>query len=213
MTRTTNPASTQDNTQAEDHDTIQAAPQRRRRLPPEARRAQLLDVALSVFAEMGIERAGHADIAKRVGVSTATVFNYFPTRDALVDAVLEEAKVRIDRMFEDIGPLSDDPVKRILQGAAAYQRVVEDSPDLVKMFLKWGVSFDPDIRPRYLAYQKSVLQRLVKLLPESEDPMTEARLLYAAANSMAVMLFDGESLDVLTGYSRRIARALAKPDA
>ena len=185
---------------------------RRRRLSPDQRRAQLMETALGVFAEMGIERAGHADIAKRVGVSTATVFNYFPTRDALVNAVLNEVEARITRLFDELGPLSSDPLKRILQGAAAYQVMVSDSPDLVKTFLKWGVSFEPSIRPRYLAFQKSVLERMTVLLPDtSDDPLTDARLLYGAANSMAVMLFDGESLDVLLDYSRRIARTLAKP--
>ena len=161
---------------------------------------------------MGIERAGHADIAKQVGVSTATVFNYFPTRDALVEAVLDEVEARVIAIFDKMGPLSDDPEKRILQGAAAYQRMVEDSPDAVKTFLKWGVSFEPSIRPRYLAFQRRILDKLTVLLPHSTDPLTEARVLYGAANSLAVMLFDGERMELLAGYSARMARILAKPD-
>ncbi|EMQ43494.1 hemagglutinin/protease regulatory protein [Vibrio cholerae O1 str. NHCC-006C] len=44
-----------------------------------------MEIALEVFAKRGIGRGGHADIAQ---VSVATVFNYFPTREDLVDDVL-----------------------------------------------------------------------------------------------------------------------------
>ena len=40
---------------------------------------------VEVFARRGIGRGGHADIAEIAQVSVATVFNYFPTREDLVD--------------------------------------------------------------------------------------------------------------------------------
>ena len=184
----------------------------RQRLSPEARRTQLLATAIDVFAEMGIERAGHSDIAKRAGVSTATVFNYFPSRDALVDAVLAEIQVIVDAMFASIIDLSDDMERRILQLASAYEAMVASQPAASKTFLKWGVSFDPEIRPQYLAFQSRILDRLVEFLPPSEDPRTEARLLFGAANMLATMTFDGATVDELVPYARRIAQVLAKPD-
>ena len=183
----------------------------RRRLSPQARRAQLLQTAIDVFAQMGIERAGHGDIAKRAGVSTATVFNYFPTRDALVNAVLAEIELIVERMFASITDLSDDPERRILQMAAAYQAMVEEQPAAVQTFLKWGVSFDPEIRPHYLDFQSRILDRLVGFLPESADPRTEARILYGAANMLATMAFDGADMEILSQYAKRIAQTLARP--
>ena len=64
--------------------------ERRRRLPPEERRAQLLSIAIDVFADRGLGAARHAEIAERAGVAVSTVFAYFETREALVDAVLRE---------------------------------------------------------------------------------------------------------------------------
>ena len=63
-----------------------------KRLSPEERRVQLPETAMDVFAKMGIERAGHGDIAKRADVSTPTVFNYFPTRALLVESKPGAAK-------------------------------------------------------------------------------------------------------------------------
>ena len=64
--------------------------EKRRRLPPEERRAQLLEIAIDVFADRGLGAARHAEIAERAGVAVSTVFAYFETREALVDAVLDE---------------------------------------------------------------------------------------------------------------------------
>ncbi len=185
----------------------------RRRLSPEERREQLLDIAVDVFAEMGIERGGHGDIAKRAGVSTATVFNYFSTRAALVDAVLDRIESVVEEMFASLTELSDDPVKRILQLAAAYQRMSIEQPATVKTFLKWGVSFDPEIRPQYLAFQSRIFDRLEVFLPEGAKRRTEARIIYGAANMLATMLFDGAPMDVLIDYARRIAETLGSPAA
>ncbi len=57
----------------------------RTRLSPQKRKLQLMEIALEVFATRGIGRGGHADIAEIAQVSVATVFNYFPTREDLVD--------------------------------------------------------------------------------------------------------------------------------
>ncbi len=47
-----------------------------------------MEIALEVFAKREIGRGGPADIAEIAQVSVATVFNYFPTREDLVDDVL-----------------------------------------------------------------------------------------------------------------------------
>ena len=60
----------------------EAAPRSaRKRLPPDERRAQLLAIAIDVFAERGLGAARHAEIAERAGVAVSTVFVYFPTRE------------------------------------------------------------------------------------------------------------------------------------
>ena len=55
----------------------------RRRLPPEMRRAALLEAALEVFAELGFERATLHDVAERAGVTKGAVYHYFASKDEL----------------------------------------------------------------------------------------------------------------------------------
>src|SRR6476661_6171169 len=53
-----------------------------RRLPEERPR-QILDAALTVFAEHGLAAARLDDIAKRAGLSKGTIYLYFPNKEEL----------------------------------------------------------------------------------------------------------------------------------
>lgn len=67
-----------------------AATAAKERLTPEARRRQLLDVASTIVTEQGVEHLEIRALAKRAGVTRPVVYRYFPTRQALVLALLED---------------------------------------------------------------------------------------------------------------------------
>lgn len=67
-----------------------AAPRWRRR--SEARPEEILDAALAEFTERGFEAARMEDIAKAAGISKAAIYLYFPSKMALLEALIE-AKV------------------------------------------------------------------------------------------------------------------------
>ncbi len=54
------------------------------------RRAEILRAALEVIAERGYRGASLAAIAERVGLTQQGLLHYFPTKEALLVAVLEE---------------------------------------------------------------------------------------------------------------------------
>lgn len=56
---------------------------------PDAR-GRLLDAAVHLFSEQGVAGTTVAEIAARVGVTSAMVHYYFKTKDQLLDAVVEE---------------------------------------------------------------------------------------------------------------------------
>lgn len=55
----------------------------------DGRREDILRVALTLFALKGIEGTGLREIAERIGVSQPALYHYFPSKDALVDAVID----------------------------------------------------------------------------------------------------------------------------
>lgn len=58
--------------------------QHRRRLPPEERRAEILDAALAVFSELSYDRATLNDVVERVGVSKGCLYHHFGSKEELL---------------------------------------------------------------------------------------------------------------------------------
>jgi AcrR family transcriptional regulator len=56
-----------------------------------ANRAAILDAAREVFAGMGFGAASVRDIVRRTDLATGTFYNYFPDKEAVFGALLEEA--------------------------------------------------------------------------------------------------------------------------
>ncbi|HEV8249836.1 MAG TPA: helix-turn-helix domain-containing protein [Gaiellaceae bacterium] len=71
---------------------------------------RVLDAAAEVFAEQG-PSASVDEIARRAGVGHATVFRRFPTKDALIRAV-------VDRRIAELNALADDALHAEDPGAA-----------------------------------------------------------------------------------------------
>jgi AcrR family transcriptional regulator len=69
------------------------------RVPTEARRRQLLAEAAQLLTEHGIDRVQITEVAERAGVSRPLVYRLFPTRQALVRAVLEDFAAFINQRF------------------------------------------------------------------------------------------------------------------
>lgn len=60
------------------------------RVRSEERRAAIVTAALEVIAERGYRGASLAAVAERVGLTQQGLLHYFPTKDSLLVAVLEE---------------------------------------------------------------------------------------------------------------------------
>lgn len=70
------------------------------RIPADARRRQLLDEAARILTEQGIEHVQITEISARLGVSRPLVYRLFPTRQALVSAVLEDFVALVNERFQ-----------------------------------------------------------------------------------------------------------------
>jgi len=60
----------------------------RERLSRETRRAQIIDIALTLFAEKGFAAATTREIAEAAGISETLIFQHFKTKDGLIRAAL-----------------------------------------------------------------------------------------------------------------------------
>lgn len=181
----------------------------RKRLLPEERRKQLIDSAIACYGEMGVERAGHGDVAKHAGVSTATVFNYFETRESLTEAVFAAVYDLFGVMFAQMPKPGDTPEQHLQNLAMSYNVLAQQHSDVLKVALNWSASFGDGVRPQYLEFQKWVLDGIQARLVQANADRDDARLVLATAYSFAAMKLDGTPDDIMARFAIRIMKAIA----
>lgn len=187
--------------------------QNRPRMSPEERQAQLLAVAITIYGRMGVERAGHGDVAKLAGVSTATVFNYFPTRDALTDAVLNAVKSHVRDSFDSTASVPTG-TPRLLALAATFKTLIDNQPDIVKVLLNWSVSFGVETRPRFLEFQEETLNLLHDAISDDardghKGERANARIIFGAATTLAMMKLDGSAPETIATFIERVVNIIS----
>ncbi len=91
---------------------------RKRTEAPEVRRAQLLDAARTCFIRSGFASTKVADIAAEAGVSVGLVYRFFPSKEALVEAIIEadseEQLQRFSQVLEDSPPTAAAAIARFV---------------------------------------------------------------------------------------------------
>jgi len=75
---------------------------RRRRVPAEERRAELIDAAVVEFAHGGLHGAPVERIARRVGVAQPYVFSLFGSKRELFLAAVERGRTRRQRELDEV---------------------------------------------------------------------------------------------------------------
>lgn len=167
---------------------------------------------MAAFAVAGIERAVHADVALRANVSTPTVFKYFPTREALVDAVLGE----IEHSLESLQSLLEpgrifSPAELTRSMAGVLSRLCANRPDMMKVLLAWSVSFSP-VRIRFLSLENRLHKMVASLLDADLSDESDPLILFATAKLFIWMHFNESSPEARNDYIDRMCKILASSD-
>jgi len=126
--------------------------QRAARLLPEERRVQLVAAAVRAFSRRGITSTRHVDVASEAGTSPATVFHYFPTREALRGAVVDEVEGMLRGFTESAAAAGVPPLETLKRIAHAFDRAVDAQMDLVRIWLDWSTAVDDTLWTRYLEF-------------------------------------------------------------
>ena len=97
---------------------------------------RILEAAAELFADRGVEAVAMFDIARAAGCSRATLYRYYPSRDALHTAyVHRHARVVGHRIAEGVAGISG-PGERLLAGLTLALRLVRENPALAAWFTR-----------------------------------------------------------------------------
>ena len=156
-------------------------------------RLRILDAATDLFGVRGVEAVSLDVIAGEVGVAKQTLLYWFPSKDDLVQAVLESAVVELSVGVEAaIRATSDDPLDRIDAVVKAVFRQAVRRPSLLGLVREIS-RLPPATGDRlHEAFEPLVARAIGYLRREMDaghlrlaDPRLIAALVYATVTGIA----------------------------
>ncbi|WP_037908426.1 TetR/AcrR family transcriptional regulator [Actinacidiphila yeochonensis] len=133
-------------------------PPRRRLARGEQRIAQLLDAAAQEFAESGYESATTNSIAARAGASPGTLYQFFPNKEAMAQALAERYLAELGVAFAFVG----DPALAAEPVGALVDRVVDPVVAFTVANPAFKAVFAGNATPRHLAASSEELHSTVQ---------------------------------------------------
>ncbi len=177
-----------------------------RRLTADARRRQLFDVALTLFAERGYAATTMDDIAEAAGVTKPLVYQHFASKRALYLELMDVFSHEIVTAIVKATSAAGGPRQQVERGFAAYFELMLADERAFHLLYGRDAPDDPELG--------AALRRIEETIAEAIDPLIDAdlepehRLLLAHA---VVGMAEGASRHWLDG--RRPAQGTARDEA
>jgi AcrR family transcriptional regulator len=146
-----------------------------RRNTGEQTRAQILDVALELFAAQGFAATSTRELSERLGFTKAALYYYFRTKDDLLEALLAPSLAELAALLEGVGRTTNADTRRNL--LAGYLRLVVNHQRVIQV-----LSQDPSVLARPISAEAAPLyDRLTLLLSGKAKPGPAERTRVRAA--------------------------------
>jgi AcrR family transcriptional regulator len=125
------------------------------RVMSEERRQAILDAAAGVFLERGFEQTTMEEVAERLGVSKATVYRYFNSKEALfITTVTKTARYYIEILFKSLSSSGDNIRESLDNFARNYVMITTGQEYISVMRLVYEAARKNDVGKQF--YEQSL---------------------------------------------------------
>jgi AcrR family transcriptional regulator len=154
----------------------------------EESRGRILDAALTLFARNGFEGTSIRALAQEAGISLGLLYNYFPGKEDVLRAILEQGMADVLRSFSDaLNPdVPGSPIERLFRSTLA---ILDRNRRFWMLF--YSIRSQPAVIER-LAPEIGELSARIQAGLEgilsatgATDVATEARLLFAIIDGIS----------------------------
>lgn len=133
------------------------------------RKDEILAEATQLFAAHGYARAKVDDIARRLGVGKGTIYRYFPTKEALFLATVDNAMESLHQAIVSATDGIEDPFRRIEAAVDAYLSFFDANLHLIEIFVHERAEFRDRNTPTYLVYRDKHITNLERVLADMKE--------------------------------------------
>lgn len=179
-------------------------PHRKRKGEGHLRRQEILDAARELFLADGYGQTTIRRIATRAGVTSAALYLYFQSKDAILVEICDRAFSKLIERFDRILEQEDDPLTTLRRLMQAYLRFGLEHPDEYRLTFMGktqgvlpyghrGERVDPSAPGAKGPMSFGLLQRQVELVIETGafrpmDSGTAAELIWASGHGLVSLL-------------------------
>lgn len=149
------------------------------RLSAPARREQLLQIALGVFAEKGYHAASMNDIADAAGVTKPVLYQHFDSKRDLYLALLDECGSRLVEALAKATSEATDGRSQTEKGFQAYFRWVHDDHDAFRLLFGSGPRRDAEFALAVRRVVDSTAEAIAPLIAADIDPEHQLTIAHA----------------------------------
>ena len=101
-----------------------------------ARREQILETALKLFAAQGFNATSTRQVAKEAGIAEGLIFHYFPTKASLLTALLENRRSFRSELRAILDGAEDRPAPEVLREVASgWLATLRRDAEVVVLFI------------------------------------------------------------------------------
>lgn len=157
--------------------------------------ADIVAAAAEVLAERGYHDTGLDEIAERLDIAKATLYHYFPNKEALVMACMESVGAEVNQQLRDIADDGSSTARDRLTALIGLQLdiIVHKSPQMASLFrqpLDWPQAYQEGIRQlqrdHYAIFRSVVREGIQRGEFVVEDEAATIHNLYGAMNYVPV---------------------------
>lgn len=132
----------------------------RSRLQLDERRAQLLELGMTIFGEKNYDEVSIDEIAQRAGISKGLLYHYFSNKRNFYVACVREGAEIFDEAVQPDKELP--PLERAYQGLERYLDFVEARAGAYQALLSSGVGVDPEVAAIVDASRRRIAERMLR---------------------------------------------------
>jgi AcrR family transcriptional regulator len=158
-------------------------------------RADILAGATQLLEQAGNEEAVTLRaVARQVGISAPSIYTHFADREAIVDAIVDDAFADFNVAIKGAVAGASGPLARLRAGCAAYLRFAEERPNRYKLLFDRQILIDapegpaPPIRIESFELLVQCLQDCVDAgISASSDPQLDSIAIWVALHGYATL--------------------------
>lgn len=132
----------------------------------EEKRRGILRTAAEVFAEQGMEKASMSQIAAHGHISKALLYHYYPSKDALIFAIIFTHLQELDAAIEAAEDPALPPKKRLRGLIGAVLENYRGADNRHKVQLNATAALPEEQKKEILTIERRIVQRFATILRE-----------------------------------------------